>query len=263
MGQLETTLRAVRSEGNHAFVPYVTGGFPGVNPSLLRGLQAAGADALEVGIPFSDPVMDGGVIQEASRRSLEAGTTPGDVLDVIEQASLAIPVAVMTYVNPVVRLGVPAFLERAGAAGVSGVIVPDLPVDEADELCDAASARDIDAVLLAAPGSTSDRLDAIAHLAHGFIYCVATYGVTGAREELSGTARSLVGALRPRTDLPLLAGVGIATPEHAAEACSFADGVIVGSALMALMVQDRDVAMLQLAESFHRATRNPTTDAGD
>jgi tryptophan synthase alpha chain len=207
--------------------------------------------------------MDGGVIQEASRRSLEAGTTPGVVLDVIAQARLAIPVAVMTYVNPVVRLGLPAFLDRAGAAGVSGVIVPDLPVDEADELCDASSARGIDAVLLAAPGSANDRLDAIAHRAHGFIYCVATYGVTGAREELSDTARSLVGALRPRTDLPLLAGVGIATPDQAAEACSFADGVIVGSALMGLMVEGRHEAMLELAASFHRATRNPTPNAGD
>lgn len=263
MGHLETTLRMVRTEGTHAFVPYVTGGFPGVDASLLQGLQAAGADAVEVGIPFSDPVMDGGVVQEASRRSLEAGTTPGDVLDVIEQAGLAIPVAVMTYVNPVVRLGVAAFLDSARAAGVSGVIVPDLPVDEADELCDAASDRDIDAVLLAAPGSSGDRLDAIAHRAHGFIYCVATYGVTGAREELSDTARSLVGALRPRTDLPLLAGVGIATPEQAAEACSFADGVIVGSALMALMVQGQDEAMLELAESFYLATRTPTSTTGD
>lgn len=255
MGQLETALREVRATGGHAFVPYVTGGFPGVDAGLLQGLQEAGADAVEVGIPFSDPVMDGGVIQEASRRSLEAGTTPGAVFEVIAQAGLSIPVAVMTYVNPVVRLGLPTFLDRARDAGVRGIIVPDVPVDEASELCEESSAREIDAVLLAAPGSTAERLDAIAERAHGFIYCVATYGVTGAREELSETARSLVGALRPRTDLPLLAGVGIATPEQAAEGCAFADGVIVGSALMALMVDGRRDAMLELAASFHHATR--------
>ncbi|HEY5861094.1 MAG TPA: tryptophan synthase subunit alpha, partial [Actinomycetota bacterium] len=155
MGQLETALREVRATGGHAFVPYVTGGFPGVDAGLLRALQEAGADAVEVGIPFSDPVMDGGVVQEASRRSLEAGTTPGAVFDVIAQAGLSIPVAVMTYVNPVMRLGLPAFLDRAREAGVRGVIVPDVPVDEADELCEESSARDIDAVLLAAPGSTA------------------------------------------------------------------------------------------------------------
>jgi tryptophan synthase alpha chain len=256
MGLLETTLRGVRSAGGHAFVPYVTGGFPGVDAELLHGLQEAGADAVEVGIPFSDPVMDGGVIQEASRRSLEAGTTPGAVLDVIAKASLSIPVAVMTYVNPVVRLGLPAFLDRALDAGVSGIIVPDVPVDEADELCEESAARDIDAVLLAAPGSTPERVDAIAERAHGFIYCVATYGVTGARDALSASARSLVEAIRPRTDLPLLTGVGIATPEQAAEACTFADGVIVGSALMELMVEGRGDRMLDLAASFRRATRS-------
>ncbi|HEY6567614.1 MAG TPA: tryptophan synthase subunit alpha, partial [Actinomycetota bacterium] len=131
MGRLETALREVRASGGHAFVPYVTGGFPGVDAALLLGLQEAGADAVEVGIPFSDPVMDGGVIQEASRRSLEAGTTPDAVFEVIAQAGLAIPVAVMTYVNPVVRIGLPAFLDRACEAGVCGVIVPDVPVDEA------------------------------------------------------------------------------------------------------------------------------------
>ncbi len=126
-------------------------------------------------------------------------------------------------------------------------------------MCDAAAARDIDAVLLAAPGSTDERLEAIARTSHGFIYCVATYGVTGARDELADTARALVGTLRPHTDLPLLVGVGIATEAQAAEACSFADGVIVGSALMALMVDGRRDAMVDLATSFHRATR--TTDA--
>jgi tryptophan synthase alpha chain len=257
MGALETALRSVKDAGERSFVPYVTGGFPGVDAALIRSLHEAGADAVEVGIPFSDPVMDGGVIQEASRRSLEAGTTPRDVLAVIAEAGVPIPIAVMTYVNPVVRIGVQGFLDRARDAGVSAVIVPDLPVDEADELGDEAQARQIDAVLLAAPGSAPERLDAIARRAHGFIYCVATYGVTGARERLSDAARPVVQALRPRTDLPLLAGVGIATPEQASEACTFADGVIVGSALMTPMVEGRTDRMLELAQAFRRATRHP------
>ena len=261
MGSLETALRAVKDSGNRAFVPYVTGGFAGVDAGLLRGLQGAGADAVEVGIPFSDPVMDGGVVQEASRRSLEAGTTPPVVLATIAEAALSIPVAVMTYVNPVVRIGLAAFLDQARDAGVSGIIVPDVPVDEADALRAESEARDIDAVLLAAPGSSPERIELIAEGAHGFIYCVATYGVTGARDRLSDTARAVVGSMRSHTDLPLLVGVGIATPEQAAEACGFADGVIVGSALMAEMIDGRSDRMLELAAAFRLATR-ATQDAG-
>ena len=253
MAELEAALRARRDRGGRSFVPYVTGGFPGVDAGLLRALQDAGADAVEVGIPFSDPVMDGGVIQEASRRSLEAGTRPGDVLSMVREASLTIPVAAMTYVNPVVRLGLEPFMEEARAAGVRGVIVPDMPVDEADDLLAAAAARGIDTVLLAAPGTNPVRLKAIASAAHGFVYCVATYGVTGARDALEQTARSVVDALRPLTDVPLLLGVGIGTPEQAAEACAFADGVIVGSALMARLVEgDRDGA-IALANAFRSA----------
>jgi tryptophan synthase alpha chain len=253
VGELEVALRARRDAGGRAFVPFVTGGLPGVDAGLLRAIEDAGADAIEVGIPFSDPVMDGGVIQEASRLALEAGAHPPDILATIHDASLSIPVAVMTYVNPVYRRGIDRFLDEALAAGVAGIIVPDVPVAEAGPLDDAAATRGIDAVLLAAPGTAPARLAAIAERAHGFIYCVATYGVTGARESLATTARDLVSALRPLTDLPLLVGVGIGTPAQAADACAFADGVIVGSALMARLVEgDRDGA-LALAAAFRGA----------
>ncbi len=221
--------------------------------SCLGRFEDAGADAVEVGIPFSDPVMDGGVIQDASRISLEAGTHPADVLATVQDAALSIPVAVMTYVNPVFRRGFARFLDEARGAGVSGVIVPDVPVDEASELDDLAAERGLDAVLLAAPGSTPERLEAIARRAHGFVYCVATYGVTGARTSLSSTARGVVEALRPLTDLPLLVGVGIGTAEQAAEACGFADGVIVGSALMARMVEGDREGLVRLARDFRAA----------
>jgi len=254
MAALETALRGRRAAGGRALVPYITGGYPGVDASLLRDIEAAGADALEVGIPFSDPVMDGGVIQEASRVSLERGTHPIDVLAVIAEATLSIPVAVMTYVNPVYRRGIKTFLDEARAAGVAGLIVPDVPVDEASELDAAAAEREMDAVLMAAPGTAPARLVAIAERAHGFVYCVATYGVTGARDSLSDTAAGLVGALRPLTDLPLLVGVGIATPDQAHEACAFADGVIVGSALMARIVDGDRAGLPRLVAEVRAAT---------
>lgn len=253
MGALEQRLRAVREAGGKAFVPYVTGGLPGVDAALLRGLETAGADAVEVGIPHSDPIMDGGVIQDASRIALEHDTHPADVLAAIQQAALGVPIAVMTYVNPVLRHGFGAFCDDVAAAGVDGAIVPDLPVDESAGLGDLASARGIDLVLLAAPGTTPERYALIGSASRGFVYCVATYGVTGARGELSATAREVVDALRPHTDLPLLVGVGIATPEQAAEACAFADGVIVGSAIVRRLMDDGPDEALALARRFRAA----------
>lgn len=253
MARLEAALRARREAGGRAFVPYVTGGYPGVDASLLRRLESAGADAIEVGIPFSDPVMDGGVIQEASAEALRAGVRPTDVLATIREAATDVPVAVMTYMNPVYRHGIEGFLDTATAAGVAGVIVPDLPVDESAELGAAAAARSLDAVLLAAPGSTAERLGEIGRRSRGFVYCVATYGVTGARDRLEGTAREVVTALRTHTDLPLLVGVGIGSPEQAAEACAFADGVVVGSALMSRVVAGDVDGAVRLAGEFRRA----------
>jgi tryptophan synthase alpha chain len=253
MPDLEKALRERRDAGGRVFIPYVTGGFPGVDASLLRALQEAGADAVEVGIPFSDPVMDGGVIQEASRLALEAGARPGLILETIAAASLDVPVAVMTYVNPVYRHGFEAFLDEAEGAGVAGVIVPDLPVDEATEWTTACAAHGVASVQLAAPGTASDRLAWIARVSTGFLYCVATYGVTGIRSELAETARELVERLRPLTGLPLVLGVGVGSPQQAAEAGTFADGAVVGTALMARLVEgDRD-GMLALAADFRAA----------
>jgi tryptophan synthase alpha chain len=253
MGALEECLRDVVAGGGKAFVPYLTGGFPGVDAELLRDLQRLGADAIEVGIPHSDPVMDGGVIQEASRAALERGTRVADVLEIVRDAEPEVPIAVMTYANPLHRRGTEAFCDDLVAAGVSGAIVPDLPVDEAGALEPLATARGIDLVLLAAPGTSDDRYAAIAGASHGFVYCVATYGVTGARNELASTARQVVDALRPHTDLPLLVGVGIGTPDQARAACAFADGAIVGSALMARILEGDRAGALALARSFREA----------
>ena len=250
---LESALRARRDGGGRAFVPYVTGGLAGVDADLLRGLEEAGADAVEVGIPFSDPIMDGGVIQEASRLALEAGTRPADALATVKEAGLSIPVAVMTYFNPLLHRGPAEFLAEAAGSGVSGVIVPDLPVDEGEDWAELCAKESVAPVFLAAPGSSPERLRSIAAAARGFVYCVATYGVTGERERLAGTAEEVVGALRPLTDLPLLVGVGIGTPDQAAQACTFADGVIVGSALVRHLVEGDPQGALSLARDFRAA----------
>jgi tryptophan synthase alpha chain len=253
MSDLEKSLRVRRDAGGRAFVPYVTGGFPGVDASLLRSLQAAGADAVEVGIPFSDPVMDGGVIQEASRLALEAGARSSQILGVIAEASLDVPVAVMTYVNPVFRHGFDAFLDEARDAGVAGVIVPDLPVDEGGDWTKACTANDVASIQLAAPGTSDERLRLIAEASHGFVYCVATYGVTGVRDAIADTGRELVDRLRPLTGLPLLLGVGVGTPEQAAQVGAYADGAIVGSALMARLVAGDRAGFLDLVTRFRAA----------
>ena len=227
------------------------GGLPGVDAELLRGLQDAGADAIEVGIPFSDPVMDGPVIQRASQRALESGATFEGILAEVRSAALDVPVVAMTYLNPVLAMGFGRFVEAASGL-LSGVIVPDLPVDEAESWLAAAPAA-FATVFLAAPGTSKARLAEVAEASRGFVYCVSTFGVTGERSSLAPTARTLVEELRPLTDRPLLVGVGVGTPEAAAEACGFADGVVVGSALVRPLL-DRDSArMLELAKRFRSA----------
>ena len=251
--RMEAALRKRVGGGGRAFVPYVTGGLPEVDAALLRDLQETGADAVEVGIPFSDPVMDGGVIQGSSRLALEAGATPSSILRTIEEAALDVPVAVMTYVNPVFRWGFDGFLAAAEGAGVMGAIVPDLPIDEADGWIGACHEHGVAAVQLAAPGTSPERLVRIAAASQGFVYCVATYGVTGARESVAGTARELVERLRPLTDLPLLVGVGVGTPEQATDVASFADGVIVGSALMTRLLESGRDGLISSARAFRAA----------
>jgi tryptophan synthase alpha chain len=248
--RLAEHLASVRSRGAKAFVPYVTAGLPGVEPSLLQALEGSGADGLEVGIPFSDPVMDGPVIQEASRRALGEGATMRTALDLVDKAGLGIPVAMMTYLNPVLAFGEDRFLSEAAAAGVSGVIVPDLPVDEAGEWITSCRRADVSPVFLAAPNTSSERLKMVAEASEGFVYCVSTFGVTGARRDLAGSARDVVEKLRPATNKPLLVGVGISTPEQAAEACEFADGVVVGSSLVKPLLDGDPDGMLELVARF-------------
>jgi tryptophan synthase alpha chain len=248
---LEARLRARIDADGSALVPYVTGGLPGVDGALLRRLEEAGADAVEIGIPFSDPVIDGPVIQEASQRALEAGATPQSVLSMIEGAGIAAPI-VMTYYNPVLAIGEDAFVASAVRAGLAGVIVPDLPVDEGGAWRERALAAGVAPVFLAAPGTDEARLKLVAEASEGFVYCVARYGVTGGGR-LEATAQELVGALRGLTTKPLLVGVGISTPDQAKRAAEFADGVVVGSAVVQHLLDDDAASAVRLIEQLRSA----------
>jgi tryptophan synthase alpha chain len=198
----------------------------------LAAVVAAGADAVEVGIPFSDPMMDGPVIQEASVRALARGTVPAEVLDGIALAQVGAPVAVMTYYNIVFRAGHKRMARSLARAGVAGAILPDLPVEEIEPWAAEADAAGVDTVLLVAPSSPPERVARICERARGFVYAVARMGVTGERSDLGADVGRVVERIREHTDMPVCVGVGVSTPTQAAELCRVADGVVVGSALV-------------------------------
>jgi tryptophan synthase alpha chain len=203
----------------------------------VRAVADAGADAIEIGIPFSDPVMDGTTIQEASQRALEIGATPTSILTDARGLDIDVPLVVMTYYNPVHHAGHERFASSLAAAGIDGAIVPDLPLDELDGWADAADAAGVETVLLAAPTTTDDRLRAICERSRGFVYGVSLMGVTGERERLAARAREMGHRCKAVTDKPVLLGVGISNAAQAVEAAGAADGVIVGSALMARVLR--------------------------
>jgi tryptophan synthase alpha chain len=229
---LEAHLRERRAAGHKLLVPYVTGGLGREWPDVVRAVMDAGADAVEVGIPFSDPVMDGRTIQEASQRALDLGATPIGVIDDLARIDAPVPLIVMTYYNLIGHLGHRRAAQAMRSSGIAGAIIPDLPLDELDGWGDAADAAGVATVLLAAPTTPDDRLQAICERSRGFVYGVSLLGVTGERSALPIHAERMGRRCKAVTDRPVLLGVGISTPEQAAEAATFADGVIVGSALV-------------------------------
>jgi tryptophan synthase alpha chain len=237
VAELEKELRSRRESGRKLLVPYLMGGMTEDWVETLAAIVAAGADAVEVGIPFSDPMMDGPVIQEASVRALARGTVPGDVLDGIARAQVATPIAVMTYYNIVFRAGHRRMARSLARAGVAGAIVPDLSVEELGPWAVEADAAGVDTVLLVAPSSPPERVARICDRARGFVYAVARMGVTGERVELGADVARVVGRVRDCTDMPVCVGVGVSTPAQAAEVCEVADGVVVGSALVRRLLE--------------------------
>jgi tryptophan synthase alpha chain len=223
-------------EGRPAFCPYLAVGFPSPEISLEVAAAAsrAGADVIEVGIPFSDPLADGPTIQRATQRALDAGVRLEHAFEaarVVRESGDALPV-LMTYYNPVHHMGIDRFLQRAQEAGAAGLIVPDLPLEEAGALRDAARDRGIDHVALLAPTTPPERIRRIAESAGGFLYLVAVTGVTGTRADLDRGLEGYLARVREQTELPLCVGFGISTPEQGARVGQLADGVIVGSALV-------------------------------
>jgi tryptophan synthase alpha chain len=231
-GALECSLRAARAGGRKLLVPYVTAGVTDEWLQLVAAFAAAGADAVEIGIPFSDPVMDGPTIQEASARSLGRGTNPEAVLAALPGLDAGVPLVAMTYYNLVFRAGHARFASRLAAGGVAGAVVPDLPLEESAGWEEEASASNVETVLLAAPVTPDDRLARICARSRGFVYGVGVMGVTGERSVVAASATTLAKRLKAVTDKPVIIGFGVSTPDHAREICAEADGVIVASALM-------------------------------
>jgi tryptophan synthase alpha chain len=236
-----------------ALIPYLTGGFPDLETSgrLVAELVAAGADIVELGVPFSDPIADGPVVQSSTHEALVHGVTPDDVLGLATAHSASAPFVLLTYLNPILAYGPERFFARAAASGVEALVIPDLPLDEAagcaaalaadaGGLAALAASRGVALVPLATPTSTDARLDLVAGTATAFVYCVAVTGVTGARAEIGDELPALIERLRARTDVPLAVGFGISTPEQAARVAGLADGVIVGSALIDLVARSAD-----------------------
>jgi tryptophan synthase alpha chain len=228
---LEKVLRAHRDAGRKLLLPYVTGGLDGWEDAI-RAAASAGADAVEVGIPFSDPVMDGPVIQAASERALHAGTTPVTVLEGIRRLDAGIPIAVMTYYNIVFRAGHDRFARSLADAGVSAAIVPDLPLEESGPWCAAADAAGVETVMLAAPTAPDERLPRICARSRGFVYAVGLLGVTGERDRLAESALAMARRLKAVTDMPVIIGVGVSNAAQAADAVRVADGVIQGASVV-------------------------------
>jgi tryptophan synthase alpha chain len=243
-----------RAEGRSALVGYLPAGFPDVPGAIdaIRTMVDAGVDVVEIGLPYSDPVMDGPTIQAAAQQALDGGVRTTDVLRTVEAvAATGVPTLVMTYWNPVERYGVERFAADLANAGGAGLITPDLTPDSGAEWIAAADAHDLDKVFLVAPSSTDDRIAMTTSHCRGFVYATAVMGVTGARTTTSDLAGPLVARTRATTDLPVGVGLGVSNGDQAAEVAAYADGVIVGSAFVRTLLDagtDREAGLKALAE---------------
>lgn len=227
-------------ENKKAFIPFITGGDPNleVTKKLLIAMQEAGADLIEIGIPFSDPIAEGVVIQAADERALAAGCTTDKLFDTVKavQDEMNVPIVFMTYVNPIFAYGKRKFMKRCVECGIAGVIVPDLPFEEKEELAESCREYGVELVSLIAPTS-HDRIRMIAKEAEGFLYCVSSLGVTGVRSEITTNVEDMIDKVREVTDIPCAVGFGIAVPEQAERMAAVSDGAIVGSAIVKIIAQ--------------------------
>lgn len=237
MSRIAEAFGRSKREGRKALVGYLCAGDPSLEATarLVPAMAEAGADVIEIGVPFSDPIADGPTIQAASQRALESGTSLPKVLELvaqIRQGGCQVPLVLMGYLNPIVSLGAEEFCARAAQAGVDGLIVPDLPFDEASELSEAAEKHGIDLILLAAPTTLPERMAEIGRRTRGFLYFVSVTGVTGARAELPRDLPERLKAVKASTSAPVAVGFGVSTPEQARALSAHADAVVVGSAIV-------------------------------
>jgi tryptophan synthase alpha chain len=236
MNRIDKKFQTLRDQGATAFMPYLCAGDPNpeLTSKLLLTLEEAGADLIELGVPFSDPIADGPTVQRASERALTHHISLQEILEMVAtvRTQTDIPIALMSYYNPIFRMGEDAFCKAAQDAGVDGVIIPDLPPEQAQSLLEIAPRYNLATIFLVAPTSPPERMQLIASVSTGFIYCVSVTGVTGARAMLSDEIAPMIAELRKHTDKPISVGFGVSTPDQATQIAQIADGVIVGSAIV-------------------------------
>lgn len=261
MSRIDETFRRLKKEGRTGLVTYTTAGDPDLERSaaILQRLDAAGADVLEVGIPFSDPLADGPVIQRATERALQAGATLAGVLDLIGsiRSTVRAPIVVFSYANPILRFGLERFAGKAREVGVDGVLTLDLPPEEADAFRTVLASSGVDTIFLLSPTTTRERIRRAATTGTGFLYGISRVGVTGAREMVAGSARELAERVRSETDMPLALGFGLSRPEHVREIGEIADAAVVGSALVQVIAEHgASAGMLNEVERYVRWLRS-------
>jgi len=241
VSRIADTFARIRSEGRPGLVTYTTAGDPDMPRSaeILRALDRAGADVLEVGVPFSDPLADGPVIQRATERALAAGGSLRTALAMIAaiRPRVAAPIVVFSYANPLLRMGLDVFTKTAADAGVDGVLTLDLPIEEAGGFRETLAAAGIDTIFLLSPTTTDARIRQAAALGSGFLYGISRLGVTGARAQVASGAEAMVRRIRAHTTMPIALGFGLSRPEHVAEVCTYADAAVVGSALVSVIAE--------------------------
>jgi tryptophan synthase alpha chain len=259
-GRIARTFARLREEQRGGLITYTTAGDPDLPRSadILRALAGAGADVLEVGVPFSDPLADGPVIQRATERALAAGGTLAATLALVAglRPQVDAPIVLFSYANPLVRMGIEQFARRASDAGVDGVLALDLPIEEADIFREVLAEAGIDTIFLLSPTTTERRIRKAAELGRGFLYGISRLGVTGARDTVASGAAALVRRIRAETSLPIALGFGISRPEHVAEVVGYADAAVVGSALVALIAEaSAGPGLLSRIEEYVRALK--------
>jgi len=266
--RIDRTFARLRAEKRPGLVTFTTAGDPDLPRSaqILRALDRGGADILEVGVPFSDPLADGPVIQRATERAIAAGGSLRTSLAMIAKvrAQVKAPIVIFSYANPMLRLGLDAFARQAADAGVDGVLALDLPIEEAEEFHQSLTACGLDTIFLLSPTTTDARIRRAAELGSGFLYGISRLGVTGARDTVASGATALVGRIRAHTAMPIALGFGISRPEHVSEVCGYADAAVVGSALVSLIAEEGgSPALVDRVEGYVRWLKGDRVSSND